>query len=65
MIPQLKSSSLDFSLWKDGLRVLAYRDRKGLLEDISKLSSVIIALGGDEALVQTARAIQEVGRQWP
>ncbi|HEY9633442.1 MAG TPA: hypothetical protein V6D14_08555 [Coleofasciculaceae cyanobacterium] len=39
-------------------------DRKDLLKDISELSSVIVALGGKEALAQTARAITEVGRQW-
>jgi hypothetical protein len=65
MIPQLKSSSLDLSFWKESLHVLACCDRNKLLENISKLSSVIIALGGSEALAQTARAIVEVGRQWP
>ena len=64
IIPQLKSS-FDFSLWKESLRILAYGERKNLLVNISKLSSVIIALGGNEALPQTARAIQEVRQQWP
>jgi hypothetical protein len=64
MIPPLKSSSFDFSFWKESLHVLARRERQNLLTDISELSSVIIALGGDEALAQTARAIQDVGRQW-
>jgi hypothetical protein len=65
MIPPLKSSSFDFSFWKESLHVLARRERKNLLTDISELSSVITALGGSEALAQTARAIQDVGRQWP
>ncbi len=66
IIPLLKSSSsFDFSFWKESLRLLVYRERKNLLGDISELSSVIIALGGKEALVQTAHAITEVGRQWP
>ena len=58
-------STLTFCFWKESLRILAYRDRKKLLGDISELSSVLIALGGSEALAQIARAIQEVGRQWP
>jgi hypothetical protein len=65
MIPPLKSSSFDFSLWKESLHIFARRDRKNLLTDISELSSVIIALDSSEALAQTARAIQDVGRQWP
>ena len=64
MIPQLKSCSFNFCFWKESLRILTYRDRKELLGDISELSSVIIELGGSEALAQTACAIQEVGRQW-
>jgi hypothetical protein len=64
MIPLLKSCSFDFSFWKEILPLLACRDRKDLLGDISALGSIIIALGGSEALAQTARAIQEVGRQW-
>jgi hypothetical protein len=64
ILPLKSSSSFDFSLWKESLRLLACRERKNLLEDITELSSVIIALGGSEALTQTARAIQEVGRQW-
>ncbi len=63
IIPQLKSS-FDFSLWKESLRILAYGERKNLLVNISKLSFVIIALGGNDALPQTARAIQEVRQQW-
>jgi hypothetical protein len=54
-----------FCLTPRSLRLLACRDRKHLLKDISELSSVIIAVGGSEALAQTARAITEVGRQWP
>jgi len=64
LLPNLKPSYFDFSLWKESLDVLAYRIRRNLLEDISALSPVIIALGGKEALAATARAIQEVGRQW-
>ncbi len=64
LLQNLKPSYLDFSFWKESLDVLAYRIRRNLLEDISALSPVIIALGGKEALAATARAIQEVGRQW-
>jgi vesicle coat complex subunit len=64
IIPLLKSSSFNFSFWKENLRLLVYHDRENLLKDISELSSVVIALGGREALAQTARAITDVGRQW-
>ncbi|WP_446382250.1 NB-ARC domain-containing protein [Coleofasciculus sp. E2-BRE-01] len=64
LLPNLKPSYFDFPFWKESLDVLAYRTRKDLLEDISALSPVIIAFGGKEALAATARAIQEVGRQW-
>jgi hypothetical protein len=33
--------------------------------DLTALAPVILALGGDEALMETARAIQDVGRWWP
>jgi len=64
LLPQLKPSFFNFSLWKEILHLLAHRTREELLTDISKLSPFIIALGGKEALAATARAIQEVGRQW-
>ena len=47
------------------LHILAVRNRKYLLADISALSSIIIALGGLKALEETMQAIQDVGQWWP
>ena len=39
--------------------------RKELLANLCALAPVIAALGGPEALAETFRAIQDVGRWWP
>lgn len=58
-------------LWieeRDGanlLRALACRPRRHLLSDLHALAPVIAALGGPEAVTETFRAIQDVGRWWP
>jgi len=52
-------------LWRNTLHILSQRTRKDLLSDLVALVSVILALGGQEALEETDRAIQDVGRWWP
>jgi hypothetical protein len=58
-------------LWleeRDGanlLHFLARRPRKHLLSDLRALAPVLAALGGPEAVAETVRAIQDVGRWWP
>jgi hypothetical protein len=47
------------------LHALARRPRRDLLSDIRTLAPVIAALGGPEAVAETVRAIQDVGRWWP
>jgi len=54
-----------YSMWPDTLHVLATRTRQDLLADIHALSPVIARLGGQEAVAETFRAIQDVGRWWP
>ncbi|RME77121.1 MAG: hypothetical protein D6784_04300 [Chloroflexi bacterium] len=54
-----------YPLWADTLPVLAGRIREDLLADIRALEPVIAALGGAEAVAETCRAIQDVGRWWP
>lgn len=53
-----------YSSWRDMLHTIASRTRKDLLSDLDALKSIIIALGGDEAVGETARAVQDVGRWW-
>lgn len=53
------------SIWRENLHIMANRTRSELIEDLSALTPVILALGGEEALLETARAIQDVGRWWP
>jgi hypothetical protein len=41
------------------------RSRSELLADLAALAPVIAALGGPEAIAETCRAIEDVGRWWP
>ena len=54
-----------YPLWRETLPVLAARPRKELLANLKALVPVIHALGGREAIAETFRAIQDVGRWWP
>ena len=54
-----------YPLWRETLHYSATRSRRDLLSDLGALVSVIAALGGEEAVAETARAIQDVGRWWP
>jgi hypothetical protein len=54
-----------YPLWKTTLHHSATRPRKDLLADLRALLPVIATLGGEEAVVETFRAIQDVGRWWP
>jgi hypothetical protein len=54
-----------YPLWQETLHLLAARTRKNLLLDLGALSPAIAALGGAEAVAETFRAIQDVGRWWP
>jgi hypothetical protein len=60
-LPQAKA----LSLWKEILRFSATRSRPDLLADLAPLAPVIAALGGPEAVAETCRAIDDVGRWWP
>lgn len=52
-------------LWFDLLDVLARRSRRDLLGDIAVLAPVIAYFGGEEAIQEVTRAIQDVMRWWP
>jgi hypothetical protein len=61
---QLPSATL-YPLWRKALPHLAAGTRQDLLANISTSAPVIIALGGPQAVAETFRAIQDVGRWWP
>ena len=52
-------------LWSKTIRLLATRTRRNLLRDLIALVPLLTALGGAEAVAETACAIQDVGRWWP
>ena len=54
-----------YPLWQDTLHALSLQTRPRLLSDIKELTPVIFYLGGQEAIKNTAIAIQEISRWWP
>jgi hypothetical protein len=52
-------------LWWETLRLAGMQSRRGLMSDLFSLTPVIVALGGPEAIQESHRAIQDVGRWWP
>jgi hypothetical protein len=51
--------------WDGTLPLLDRRTRRDLLADLQALVPVIHALGGEAAIAETARAIQDIARWWP
>ncbi|MBD2479777.1 NB-ARC domain-containing protein [Anabaena sp. FACHB-83] len=62
-LSQLPKNQL-FSLWRDNLHILSLRTRQDLLSEMGILTPVIFALGGEQAVKDTASAIQDVSRWW-
>ncbi|MEM6752143.1 MAG: CHAT domain-containing protein [Cyanobacteria bacterium P01_C01_bin.38] len=62
-LSQIQKNQL-FSLWRDTLHVLSLRTRLNLLTDIEALTPVMFTLGGQQAVKNTATAIQDVSRWW-
>ena len=54
-----------YPLWQDTLHTRSLRIRPDLLSDIEELTPVIFYLGGQEAIKNTAIALQEISRWWP
>ncbi len=63
-LAELSPSDLT-SLWQEMLPLLVRRTRRGLLSDLRTLLPILVALGGVDAVAETFRAIQDVGRWWP
>jgi hypothetical protein len=62
-LSQIQKTQL-FSLWRETLHILSVHTRPNLLSDIKALTPVIFTLGGQEAVKDTADAIQDVSRWW-
>jgi len=54
-----------YPLWDETLPLLARQTRRRLLADLRALVPVIHALGGEAAIAETFRALQDVARWWP
>ena len=54
-----------YRVWHEMFHQLSTRDRKALLAHLGRYPATLKALGGDEAVAETARAIQDVCRWWP
>jgi uncharacterized protein YeeX (DUF496 family) len=54
-----------YPLWDETLRHLARRTCDDLITDLKALEPIIRALGGEEAIAETFRAIRGVARWWP
>lgn len=67
LAPQMAelASAVLCPLWKETLHHLAARTRRDVLSDLGALAPALVALGGQEAVVTTLRAVLDVGRWWP
>ncbi len=65
LLPRLALSEIDTAFWQEILGALTCQNRKEFIADIPKLSSAIVALGGEEALRGVVRAMGEVCGWWP
>jgi len=53
------------SLWRETQPLLTRRARKDLLADLCHLGPMINELGGEVAVAEILRAVQDVGHWWP
>ncbi|MDJ0773467.1 MAG: effector-associated domain EAD1-containing protein [Mastigocoleus sp. MO_167.B18] len=63
-LSQIQKTELSY-LWRDTLHTLSLHTRPELLSDIKALTPVIFALGGEQAVKDTASTIQDVSQWWP
>jgi hypothetical protein len=54
-----------YSLWGKTLPLLAAHTRNDLLDDLRALLPVLMALGGEPAVAEVFRAVQDIGQWWP
>ncbi len=62
-LSQVQKNQL-FPLWQDILHTSSFYTRKYVLTDIQAFTPVIFSLGGQQAVKNTASAIQDVSRWW-
>ncbi len=51
--------------WRETLNMSANRFRSDLFVDLDAMRPIIVTLGGEKAMVEAFRAIQDVARWWP
>ena len=64
LLPQQPAATFR-DLWQKNLHHLATRARPDFLSDLRALCPTLVALGGQEAVVETYAAVEDVGRWWP
>ncbi|MFG6097076.1 NB-ARC domain-containing protein [Leptothoe sp. ISB3NOV94-8A] len=65
LLPQLMKMSITFTDWAAMLEVLAYQNRKDLLEELPDIHPIILELGDEQAFSDILQAVREVCAQWP
>ena len=60
-----EETTKSYPLWCRTLHTLARRTREDLLMDISSLMPLVMKLGGQDALIETAEAIKDIQKWWP
>jgi len=53
------------SLFQDNLPTLARRTRYEMLREMHSIAPAVSALGGQGAIIETVRAVKDVGHWWP
>nr|MDJ0591230.1 hypothetical protein [Pleurocapsa sp. MO_226.B13] len=64
LFKRLTLEEVDYAPWLQTLDVLASLSRKNFLELLPQLAPLIIHLGGNEALRETVKAVQDVSQWW-
>ncbi|NER79596.1 MAG: hypothetical protein F6K42_08430, partial [Leptolyngbya sp. SIO1D8] len=64
LLPYMNKFTLNYDRWCEVLSTLSCLRREMFLKRMPLLIKTILNLGSEEALVETAHAIQEVGQQW-
>ncbi|WP_040695658.1 hypothetical protein [Nodosilinea nodulosa] len=66
ILPRLNLANVDFQFWQKTLQTFSSQVRSKFLSGhLPKLSSMILQLGGEDALRGTVEMMRDVSHQWP
>ncbi|NEZ65223.1 hypothetical protein D0962_20995 [Leptolyngbyaceae cyanobacterium CCMR0082] len=65
LLPYLMKLTITFADWTVMLEVLAYQNRKNLLEELPDICPIILELGDEQAFSDILQAVRDVCAQWP